>query len=47
MENTNQTVTNPRIKWRNLKIWLAYKCAFCDGNHVGKNRDNKTDYDKQ
>lgn len=24
-----------------------YKCLFCDGYHVGKNRDNKTDYDKQ
>ena len=23
-----------------------YKCLFCDGYHVGKNRDNKTDYDK-
>ena len=109
MENTNQTATKPRIKWRNLKIWLkdqfkrktwfrnffitgnawgglhvnshinqhtgqpkvmynteksaikaadsmskkhgthfsAYKCAFCDGYHVGKNRDNKTDYDRK
>lgn len=24
-----------------------YKCLFCDGYHVGKNRDNKTDYDKK
>lgn len=24
-----------------------YKCLFCDGYHIGKNRDNKTDYDKQ
>ncbi|MBR4590729.1 MAG: hypothetical protein IKO36_08760 [Bacteroidaceae bacterium] len=23
-----------------------YKCLFCDGYHIGKNRDNKTDYDK-
>lgn len=23
-----------------------YKCLFCDGYHVGKNRDNKTEYDK-
>ena len=21
-----------------------YKCLFCDGYHIGKNRDNKTDY---
>ena len=25
----------------------AYKCLFCDGYHVGKNRDNKTDYDNK
>ena len=25
----------------------VYKCLFCDGYHIGKNRDNKTDYDKQ
>ena len=24
-----------------------YKCLFCDGYHIGKNRDNKTDYDRQ
>ena len=24
-----------------------YKCLFCDDYHIGKNRDNKTDYDKQ
>ena len=24
----------------------VYKCLFCDGYHIGKNRDNKTDYDK-
>lgn len=24
-----------------------YKCLFCDGYHIGKNRDNKTKYDKQ
>ena len=24
----------------------TYKCLFCDGYHIGKNRDNKTDYDK-
>ena len=24
-----------------------YKCLFCDGYHVGKNRDNKTEYDLQ
>lgn len=23
-----------------------YKCLFCDGYHIGKNRDNKTEYDK-
>ena len=23
-----------------------YKCLFCDGYHIGKNRDNKTDYDR-
>jgi hypothetical protein len=23
-----------------------YKCLFCDGYHVGKNRDNKTEYDR-
>ena len=23
-----------------------YKCLFCAGYHIGKNRDNKTDYDK-
>lgn len=25
----------------------AYKCLYCDGYHIGKNRDNKTDYDKK
>lgn len=24
-----------------------YKCLFCDGYHIGKNRDNKTEYDKK
>ena len=24
-----------------------YKCLFCNGYHVGKNRDNKTEYDKK
>ncbi len=24
-----------------------YKCLFCDGYHIGKNKDNKTDYDKK
>jgi len=23
-----------------------YKCLFCDGYHIGKNRENKTNYDK-
>lgn len=23
-----------------------YKCLFCDGYHIGKNRNNKTEYDK-
>lgn len=25
----------------------VYKCLYCDGYHIGKNRDNKTEYDKQ
>ena len=25
----------------------TYKCLYCDGYHIGKNRDNKTDYDKK
>ena len=25
----------------------VYKCLFCDGYHIGKNRDNKTDYDRK
>jgi hypothetical protein len=24
-----------------------YKCLFCDGYHVGKNKDNKTEYDNK
>lgn len=24
-----------------------YKCLFCDGYHIGKNRENKTEYDRQ
>lgn len=24
-----------------------YKCLFCDGYHIGKNKDNKTDYDNK
>ena len=24
-----------------------YKCLFCDGYHIGKNRDNKTGYDNK
>ena len=23
-----------------------YKCLYCSGYHIGKNRDNKTNYDK-
>ena len=23
-----------------------HKCLFCDGYHIGKNKDNKTEYDK-
>ena len=25
----------------------VYKCLYCDGYHIGKNRENKTDYDKK
>ena len=25
----------------------VYKCLFCDGYHIGKNRENKTEYDKK
>ena len=24
-----------------------YKCLYCNGYHIGKNRDNKTEYDKK
>ena len=24
-----------------------YKCLFCDGYHIRKNRDNKTEYDRK
>ena len=32
---------------KNNTHFSIYKCLFCDGYHIGKNRDNKTEYDKQ
>jgi hypothetical protein len=32
---------------KNNTHFSYYKCLFCDGYHIGKNRDNKTDYDRQ
>ena len=32
---------------KNNTHFSAYKCLYCDGYHIGKNRDNKTDYDKK
>ncbi len=29
------------MKKKTGKHFSTYKCAFCDGYHVGKNRDNK------
>ena len=31
---------------KHITHFSYYKCLFCDGYHIGKNRDNKTDYDK-
>lgn len=31
---------------KNNTHFSYYKCLFCDGYHIGKNRDNKTEYDK-
>ena len=25
----------------------VYKCGYCKGYHIGKNKENKTDYDKR
>ena len=32
---------------KNNTHFSYYKCLFCDGYHIGKNRENKTDYDKK
>lgn len=31
---------------KNNTHFSYYKCLFCDGYHIGKNKENKTDYDK-
>ena len=35
-----------KMSQRNNTHFSYYKCLFCDGYHIGKNRDNKTEYDK-
>ena len=36
-----------KMSKKNNTHFSYYKCLFCNGYHIGKNRDNKTDYDKQ
>lgn len=35
-----------KMSKKNNTHFSIYKCLYCDGYHIGKNRDNKTDYDK-
>lgn len=36
-----------KMSQKNNTHFSYYKCLFCDGYHIGKNRENKTDYDKK
>lgn len=36
-----------RMEQKHGKHFSIYKCVFCDGYHIGKNRDNKYETDQQ
>jgi hypothetical protein len=42
--NTQETAAKSAISLgkKNGVHFSYYKCAYCDGYHIGKNRDNKT-----
>ena len=44
MYNTRETaLKSAKTMEEKLGVHFSvYKCAFCDGYHIGKNRDNKT-----
>lgn len=48
MYNTEKTAIKSaeKMSQKHNAHFSYYKCLFCDGYHVGKNRDNKTEYDK-
>lgn len=43
MYNTKESALKAAEKMgeKHDKHFSAYKCVFCDGYHIGKNRDNK------
>lgn len=43
MYNTQQTAKRAaeNMKKKNNKHFSVYKCIWCDGYHLGKNRENK------
>ena len=43
MYNTKESATKAAesMKKKMNKHFSVYKCIFCDGYHLGKNRDNK------
>lgn len=45
MYNTKETAMKAAtsLEKKNGVHFSVYKCVFCDGYHIGKNRENKTD----
>jgi hypothetical protein len=39
--NTRETAAKSAISLGKKKGVSYYKCAYCDGYHIGKNRENK------
>lgn len=44
MYNTKETANSVAVKMKEKHgtYFSNYKCLFCDGYHLGKNRENKT-----
>jgi len=48
MYNSKETAFKAAVSMgkKNNVHFSVYKCIYCDGYHLGKNRDNKTNNDK-
>lgn len=48
MYNTKATATKAAASMtKKHGVWFSnYKCLHCDGYHIGKNRDNKNNWDQ-